>query len=876
MRNAILRLVYAAAVFVLAVFLFESLMNHESTDVTADMDEATFPVVIMEEGTARVNELHGNASARDISHYRTCITPIDEDRTVSFAVESCGADITGLSFEVRTLDGGRLIENNSIDEADWNRDSDGNIEASLQLQNLIEDGTEYMFILLVTTTSDDTIRYYTRIAETAADDRSVIDEELVFVQQFHDDAIAKKRDILDQCLETDQSLDNNDYSHVTINSTTVLAMYGDLAVSEVLTPVTEIRDISGTDCMFRMNYILTCSDAGTDKYYECTEYYRVRQGTDRIYLLDFDRTMNQIYVPKDNGSLSENQISLGITGDADLVESQGGSAFAFVNAGRLYGCIPERETISTIFSFGNADSTDLRETNREYGIKILNVDETGNVDFIVYGYMNRGRHEGQTGVAVYEYNNEYRTDEEMAFIPYDGSYELLKSQVDRLTYYNKSNRLLILIDETIYNVNLTNAAVTVEADGLATGAYQVSDDAQMFAYGVDGMDEYGTTAEIRLMNFQTMRESSITADSGVRLVPLGFISEDLIYGKAGSSDIVRDASGRVILPMSEVLIVSPDLQVLEDYSVSGYYVTGCTIEGNQITFSRVSKDEASGSYVDAEPDEILQNKEEDSGSASIVTDDDDMYLTVRNISFHNFSGRNITYIEPKFVLFEGSRDIDTEAAREAYTADSTGNAQEQAGSSTGTAQTDGSVFFVYDLYGVTGFCDDLSRAVALADESAGFITDDSGRYIWKKYGRLESNQIMAITGTADDGSGSIAACLKAIFDFEGAVGEDPASALASGGDIPEIIEQTVPDSEAFTLTGCSLDAVLYYVSVEKPVLALYGGAQEAELIVGYNDSIVVLMNPATGKLERVQRTAAEEQFTGSGCSYVVYLTDSGE
>ena len=36
------------------------------------------------------------------------------------------------------------------------------------------------------------------------------------------------------------------------------------------------------------------------------------------------------------------------------------------------------------------------------------------------------------------------------------------------------------------------------------------------------------------------------------------------------------------------------------------------------------------------------------------------------------------------------------------------------------------------------------------------------------------------------------------------------------------------------------------------------------------------MNPATGKLERVQRTAAEEQFTGSGCSYVVYLTDSGE
>ena len=34
-------------------------------------------------------------------------------------------------------------------------------------------------------------------------------------------------------------------------------------------------------------------------------------------------------------------------------------------------------------------------------IQILNIDESGNMYFLVSGYMNRGRQEGESGVAVY-------------------------------------------------------------------------------------------------------------------------------------------------------------------------------------------------------------------------------------------------------------------------------------------------------------------------------------------------------------------------------------------------------------------------------------------------------------------------------------------
>ena len=54
-----------------------------------------------------------------------------------------------------------------------------------------------------------------------------------------------------------------------------------------------------------------------------------------------------------------------------------------------------------------------RQDPAVHDIKILNVDETENVRFMVYGYMNRGMHEGSIGVQVCEYNGMLNTVEEL-------------------------------------------------------------------------------------------------------------------------------------------------------------------------------------------------------------------------------------------------------------------------------------------------------------------------------------------------------------------------------------------------------------------------------------------------------------------------------
>ena len=75
----------------------------------------------------------------------------------------------------------------------------------------------------------------------------------------------------------------------------------------------------------------------------------------------------------------------------------------------------------------NQDARTLYDGNR---ITILNADEGGNVTFLVYGYMNRGRHEGCVGVTLYHYNAEQDALEERFFIPAADGYEKLKLDVE--------------------------------------------------------------------------------------------------------------------------------------------------------------------------------------------------------------------------------------------------------------------------------------------------------------------------------------------------------------------------------------------------------------------------------------------------------------
>ena len=89
--------------------------------------------------------------------------------------------------------------------------------------------------------------------------------------------------------------------------------------------------------------------------------------------------------------------------------------------------------------------------------------------------MNRGVHEGYSGVCVYHYNSDRNVVEEKVFIPSTESYEFLKEDLGTLTYVNKNNQLFLLFAQKLYQVDIETGTSQVLEEGIKQNHFVVSD-----------------------------------------------------------------------------------------------------------------------------------------------------------------------------------------------------------------------------------------------------------------------------------------------------------------------------------------------------------------------------------------------------------------
>ena len=62
---------------------------------------------------------------------------------------------------------------------------------------------------------------------------------------------------------------------------------------------------------------------------------------------------------------------------------------AFVKNQELYLYDNDSAQVGKVFSFLQEDKANVRDSYDQHGIKIMRIDEKGNLAFLVYGYMNR-------------------------------------------------------------------------------------------------------------------------------------------------------------------------------------------------------------------------------------------------------------------------------------------------------------------------------------------------------------------------------------------------------------------------------------------------------------------------------------------------------
>lgn len=847
MKKAIIKGILLGVIFMAALMLISRIMNQGNTDMTTEMREASYPIVSMFTEGHRINSLHGYSASMDSAHMRDTIQPVGSDRKMEVRLNTYGKRIARIAFEVRSLNGDRLVESTEVEEYEQN---DTAIDFSITLKDLIEYDTEYMLVFLITPEASEPVRYYTRIVLS---DSMHVREKLDYITDFHERTFDKEAATeLTKYLESNSEGDNSTFHKVTIHSSFNQITWGDLAVNRVTEPDIIIKELTEQTGSFSMEYLVSVREGKEINYYRVAEYYRIRYTPDRIYLLDFEREMDQIFDEEANVFIND-KIVLGITGDeVKLVESDGGNVFAFTVADKLYSYNVTDNKLIRLFSFyGNMEGLfDARDVYNHHNIQILSVDETGNVVFLVYGYMNRGRHEGDVGVVVYHYNSMTNTVEELIYIPYDKSYELLATDMERLSYLNKEGIYYFILEGSVYAVDLELQNYQVVVSGLHEDGYHVSDSNKMLVWQ-EGDDLYASDS-LMLMNLSTQRQTAIRSGSGEYISVLGFMDEDLIYGLTKRRDIVVNNAGITTFPMYCVKIQGEDGGVLKTYSKDNVYVVGSAIEENQITLSRVVRKEESESYEVTSNDQIMSTEQVKSGSNTISYVITENYETICEVVVKNeIDGKGLKHLSPKEVLFEGNREVGIsgpEAVEDRY--------------------------YVYGKNGIEGVYVNAGKAVDLAYRISGVVVDDGGEYIWRRVTRSTRNQIMAITeDEMSETRSSLAVCLDTVLKFEG-ISRNTERLLSRGESVFSILGSDLQDCTILDLSGCSLDSVLYYVNMDIPVLALLDDGN-AVLIVGFNELNIVVMDPMTGTLYKKGMNDSTEWLNENGNRFITYVRKEG-
>lgn len=501
----------------------------------------------------------------------------------------------------------------------------------------------------------------------------------------------------------------------------------------------------------------------------------------------------------------------------------------------------EENKMTEIFSFEKLNEEDVRIENNNFDIEILSVDSKGNTMFLVYGYMAKGAHEGQVGVALYICEYEDNSVTELVFVPSDKPFHIFKDSVGKFAYMTDENLLYFMVGNSIYTVTMDSNEYMQLVTGLTAGNYIINESNNILAWH-ENASVYNANS-IRIIDVDAERDYVLTADEGDKIKVIGFIGNDLIYGTAHTEDIYQDAQGETVFPMYKVNVVlyneknkekkkekesedkkeeeqEEEEEQIETYQKENIYVTDVSIKENVMTFARKVKN-ADGSFTDTSEDKYVNRKGEDKNLVTlsrITTDLKKTELTL-GLAYTITSDNKFQSVSTEKIEFVSANTLDLEQSE--YVTDK---------------------YYVYGSKGLMGIYSRATDAVTYADSLFGTVVEDSGELLW---GRIIKPELAKLSDT---------------------------SALVSKGYTSLEMVMEDADYEAVDISGVDISALLYFGAYDIPVITYLNdyGCVILSAYSGYKGNIDTLAFTVcqSGEIIKMSYQEAKNALEAAGARYL--------
>ena len=843
-KGIILLCIFGGSVYYFGRDIKEEVFN---TDKTVQMSETSFPIITLRLGEEEINLLHGYSDNLNANIVRESITPLDSDQSFVVVIDEKENEVKRVIYELRSVDNNKLLETDTINALEK---EDERKTAKIKFKTELKEGLEYAVKVTLVTSESRKMNYYTRIKMLAS---SNYEEKIKFVMDFHNAIMDKKKaKNIKSFLEPQSDADNHSLSYVNIHSSLDLISWNNLKPQMVGDTVATVKEISTDMASIELKYKISAETENGLEYYYIKEFYRVRYASSHMYLLNYDRTMESVF-DIELTSLSRSELKIGITNqsDIDIVTSADHNKLAFVSQRDLWYYNLAENLAVKVFSFGQEDSDNVRDTYAEHNVKILNMDDDGNFDFVVYGYMNRGVYEGHVGIVLYKFHSAENRIEELVYIPVNVTYQLLKEQLDNFSYVNQLEIYYFTINNKIYAYNLITKRLTVIAPDIDGDSYVVSKEQKYIAWQDSSNPAKATN--IMILDLETGKEQKITASKGTNINLLGKIDNNIIYGYVKTKDITTTVDGSILVPMYQIKIADSRHKVLKEYSKKGFYVTGAKVRNNVIKLERVVKvnKDSELHYEIAESDNILNKGTVVMKAIGLTNRVMEETLTELYISLP--SGFSIE-TKPKF-----SDTINT-----IITEDTTLRLEEE---EIMTEQ-----YITYASGEIEGIYENAGDAINQANTLQGVVLNKKQHMVWERSIKNTRSEIEGITPIFVNGEiDSVLASAQMIINHKNG-STNQVSSSSESSSAYELLSKNIGES-VLNLTGCSLGEVLYYVNKDRPVLAMKD-QENAVLIIGYDEYNITVIDPSLHQTMKVGLLDGAKMFKEAGNIFVSYVTEN--
>ena len=839
----IVRFLILIVVFAASVFFFGSRIGTKSfskTIETVELGEAALPTVSVVTCGEKISCLYGYTSNLDTTLNRADLIPVDSNMEFMLDINEYDMTIRRLKYEIMDVSGKEELDSGTINAFD----KDGvHKKVRIRVKADLQEGTEYAVRVTLINDVGKRIYYYFRLKQYK---NPQLSPKLAFLREFLENTrstLPEARDKVIPYLEMKSDAPSDTFGYVDIHSNYQLVCWGDLAPETVVEPVITVTEFYQDIMTATVRSIVKVNAGYGDEFFRTEENFRIRYLGPVIHLLNYERTTQTLF-DSDNASLTQSDLKLGLISgrEQQLYPNEDYSTVAFVRNGSLYSYSLATNTISTVFA-STAQYERMLGLQTGHDILVLKTEADGNITFMVSGYRNRGSYEGRVGLFVYRYLAAEGRLEELVYAPVNTTYQLLRGEVGAFAYVNEFDVFFFMVNGSLYSYNLITEELSVLAEEIDSEDYVFSAAKRYLAY-----QERGKTDCIQLLFPETAKIEKVYPPQGEYIRLLGMSEDNLICGYGRESDIYENEDMSLTRALFRVEIRTAEGEVRKEYQKPGYFVESVQTDANVIQLYRLEKNFPEG-YRETESDYILIRDTAVQGKVTLEKRITERMLTEYYVSFPS-----------SFEMGELPKKIQA-----GYTVSSKDPTVR-----IGELESSMETYFVYCYGKIRQTCRSASEAILTADRVAGTVISEDGRIVWERGVKAASAEAAGVAEKrSGKGESSALAAVTMLLSKKG-VNLEP-EALEASRPVAELLEKNT-SGRVLSLSGVTLDEVLYYIWRGQPVLVL-GEQKEAVVLIAYSAKEVTYYDPAKGKRIRQEKDTVEKQFFNGKSYYFCFLPE---